>query len=433
MIAHITRREMYDLVWAEPLDTVAGKLGISSWHLKDLCTRHRVPVPAPAYWRDKATGKDPRKTIFASSDDPTVELISLDPNSPTDSVVEQRLERARAAPIALRHVVKPRVANPRTIEWSPVEKPHKVVALTAHSLRRAKPDHDGIVEISGEGLLTLRLGADSIERVIFILDSVVRGLETRGMTCTVAGHSGEIARHRRRYGQAQVEVHRGADKVPFLLTESIKRQKHEPTVAELKAEERYRLARQRNWSLPYERQYPEFDYIPTGELAISVEAYSRDQRRRNWRDNSRATLESRIKDIIEDLDGWVESARVGRLERERSHRVWQRAEENRKRAEERKKRETARDNLVDEIVELGQKAEQLRSWIAWAGDIEDAETRRMLSWARERLSEIERALDPASFGDWLREHKLFPEIDPFASLPEDPDLDTPSSQDSLPA
>jgi hypothetical protein len=84
-----------------------------------------------------------------------------------------------------------------------------------------------------------------------------------------------------------------------------------------------------------------------------------------------------------------------------------------------------RGELLDEIVEMGRKAEQLRTWMAWAADIEDTETLRMLDWAGQRLGELERALDPASFGDWLRERKLFPEIDPFAPLPADPDLETP--------
>lgn len=68
--------------------------------------------------------------------------------------------------------------------------------------------------------------------------------------------------------------------------------------------------------------------------------------------------------------------------------------------------------------------------ISWATDIEDAETPTCLDWSRQRLSELERALDPASFGDWLRERTLLPEIDPFAPLPADPDLETPLPPES---
>lgn len=150
-------------------------------------------------------------------------------------------------------------ANTRTIEWSRVNKPHTAVSLTAHTLRRAKPDHNGIIATSGEGMLSMRLGAGSIERAIFILDSIARGLEAREISCSFAGK--------------HVEVRRGLEKVPFILAETIKRRKHEPTVEELKAEERYRRsARYRDWAFTYERQYPEFDYIPSGELTISIEA-----------------------------------------------------------------------------------------------------------------------------------------------------------------
>ncbi|MCS0495315.1 hypothetical protein NVS89_09410 [Ancylobacter sp. MQZ15Z-1] len=416
MIAHVTRREMYDLVWAEPLEAVAAKLGTSHWRLKDLCVRHRVPLPTTAYWRDKAAGKRPRQTIFASSADSAVELISLDPTSPSDPIVEERLQQARKAATAPRRLLKPREPNTRTIEWSRIDKPHTAVSLTAHTLRRAKPDHDGIIAISGEGLLSMRLGAGSIERAIFILDSIARGLEAREISCTFAGK--------------HVEVRRGVDKVPFILAETIKRQKHEPTVDELKAEERYRRsARYRDWAFTYERQYPEFDYIATGELTISIEAWSTDQRRRNWRDNTRATLEAQLDPIIEELRGWIDYRRDDRLKDERNARLRRRAEENRKRTEARTKREEERDELLDEIVEMGRKAEQLRSWMAWAADIEDTETQRMLDWARRRLGELERALDPASFGDWLRERTLFPEVDPFAPLPADPDQETPPPQD----
>jgi hypothetical protein len=39
----------------------------------------------------------------------------------------------------------------------------------------------------------------------------------------------------------------------------------------------------------------------------------------------------------------------------------------------------------------------------------------------EQLLENRRALDPNSFGKWLREQSLFPEKDPTGPLPDDPD------------
>lgn len=69
--------------------------------------------------------------------------------------------------------------------------------------------------------------------------------------------------------------------------------------------------------------------------------------------------------------------------------------------------------LIAEIVLLQAKARDLSAWIKWAAPIDDPETRRMLDWARRRLASIERAVNPGRFGDWLREKKLFPEVDPM--------------------
>ena len=409
MIAHLTRREMYQLVWADPLEVAASRLGIPHWRLKDLCIQHRVPLPTPGYWREKKAGKTPRQTLFVSAADPSIELIKLDPSGPTDSALEARLEQARQAAAVPRRLRTPREPNPRVIEWTRVNKPHGSLSLTANALRRAK-SKEGIIEIGGESLLSLRLGAGSVERTIYLLDTIARALEPRAITCAFVG--------------TQIRVRRGADSIPIVLAETIKRQKHDPTVDELKAEERYRRGRSRDWATPYERQYPEFDYLPTGELTISVEAWSNDRRRRSWRDNSRATLEAQLGHLVEDIEGWIDYKQDDRLQRERWERLHRRSEDNRRRGEASKKREGERDALLDEIVEMGRKAEQLRSWIAWADNIEDAETQRMLSWARYRLAALEKALDPASFGDWLRQRQLFPETDPFAPLPDDPDIDT---------
>jgi hypothetical protein len=110
----------------------------------------------------------------------------------------------------------------------------------------------------------------------------------------------------------------------------------------------------------------------------------------------------------------VEGTCKKRIEQDRQSRLWQRADENRRLAEARNKRETARDELVTEIVDLGTKAGRLRTWIELAAASGDPDSKRMVDWARQRLTAIERALNPERFGDWLRERKLFTEVDPFS-------------------
>src|SRR3546814_16570117 len=55
------RQALYDLVWAEPLVTLAPKLGITGTALAKICRRHAIPVPGRGHWANlKADKASPR-------------------------------------------------------------------------------------------------------------------------------------------------------------------------------------------------------------------------------------------------------------------------------------------------------------------------------------------------------------------------------------
>ena len=57
MDAEFTRRELYDLVWSQPMRTVAARLGISDVALAKHCKKADIPVPERGYWARKQAGK----------------------------------------------------------------------------------------------------------------------------------------------------------------------------------------------------------------------------------------------------------------------------------------------------------------------------------------------------------------------------------------
>jgi hypothetical protein len=407
MASHLTRQQMYTLVWTSPLSEVASQLGLSEWALKELCDRHRVPIPKPSFWRDKADGKRPKQAIFTTTDDARLELIPLDPTIPIEANV--RIPPPRIPEVPTRESILRMKANAEPGDWTPVERPHPLLAPTARALRNAKPDRDDTVSVGGENIPWMSLGQASVERAIFILDSLLRSLIAQGITCTLS--------------RKEFTAARDQDAVSFKLSEKIAKVQHEPTLSELQAEARRLRNGGSNYDWYWNKAYPEFDFVPTGTLRVSVTSWGGMGLRRNWQDGKRASLDSQITAIATALDDWIAGERQHRLKRERQSRLWRRADENRALAEARKKREGAREALVTEIIDLGTKASHLRTWIEWAALIADPDTKRMLAWARQRLASIERALAPESFGDWLRERNLFPEKDPYAPLPEDPDLE----------
>lgn len=55
----ITRQELYDLAWQEPMLRVAERFGVSSSYLARVFTEMRVPRPGPGYWMRREFGKSP--------------------------------------------------------------------------------------------------------------------------------------------------------------------------------------------------------------------------------------------------------------------------------------------------------------------------------------------------------------------------------------
>jgi hypothetical protein len=57
MAKRLSRKELYELVWSEPLKILAPRFGISDVALKKACGRGEVPTPGLGHWAKKAAGK----------------------------------------------------------------------------------------------------------------------------------------------------------------------------------------------------------------------------------------------------------------------------------------------------------------------------------------------------------------------------------------
>jgi hypothetical protein len=61
MAHRFTRQELYDLVWSEPKQKLAPRLGISDVWLAKACRHADIPVPERGYWAQLHAGKAPAK------------------------------------------------------------------------------------------------------------------------------------------------------------------------------------------------------------------------------------------------------------------------------------------------------------------------------------------------------------------------------------
>jgi hypothetical protein len=57
MAEGLSRKELYDLGWSEPLKPLCSRFGISDVALKKTCARFEIPTPERGYWAKKDAGK----------------------------------------------------------------------------------------------------------------------------------------------------------------------------------------------------------------------------------------------------------------------------------------------------------------------------------------------------------------------------------------
>lgn len=57
----ISRKRLYDLVWAEPMTKVAKGYGVSSNYLARICEQLNIPRPPRGYWAQHKVGKAPKQ------------------------------------------------------------------------------------------------------------------------------------------------------------------------------------------------------------------------------------------------------------------------------------------------------------------------------------------------------------------------------------
>ncbi len=97
MTRRLTRQELYDLVWSEPVHKLAPRLDVSGPGLAKICRRYDIPVPERGYWARLDAGKpvDKRPLPARGLGMSDTVLIGTESDEPTDV----HLARILAEPI----------------------------------------------------------------------------------------------------------------------------------------------------------------------------------------------------------------------------------------------------------------------------------------------------------------------------------------------
>ncbi len=376
----LTREELYNEVWTEPMATLAPKYGLSDVGLAKICRRLQVPVPGRGYWRQKEVGRKVRRT----------NLPKL-PAAATTAMREVQLRKKAlgstnpesAGPVADQQRFEAREEN-RIVVPAILQDPHPLVARSVAALRRGKRDHQGYLEPKTSACLGVRVTLDSVDRAMCIYDALLKALDSRGYTTSMP--QGE--------GPATL-VRIGEEDIGVVIEEKVDRADREASTIS-RSPRRFRYGSEDDWH-------------PTGQLVLRIDHSYLSGIRCSWGDGKKQRVEQCLNAFVVGLVAASESLREQRLRREAWEREWREAEARRAEEVRRREEEAARIRALESALASWQRSCLVREFVAEA----------------HRAVEAAGILQPGSpLDEWLSWARSYADrVDPLLpqpAVPEDP-------------
>ncbi len=363
----LTRQELYDLVWARPMTKVATDLGISDVGLKKVCAKHRIPVPGRGYWAKLEADRPVKQVRLHQVGDPNINRIII--RGAPERRLPLEVQKAKRQAVASEKMAEKKV----TVTGGDATH-HPVAVQTAKMLEKAKMDDQGLCCAHGPKCFPVSVAPVNIPRAIAIIDALANAAEQRGYMIDAEENS--------------VCLRVNGEQIGFSFVEKVERRPHKPTPEEIARREQAQRAR--SWEAHYNlfqlgRQ--QWDYFPTGTLALELDQSYHDGLRRRWSDGKTQRLEDLLNDFFAGVVAYAAAEKVRREERERWKRELEEAERRRVVQEQRRQREASRREFLVKRMGAWEKAERIDRFIQAIqpqrlGNDADIKLQKFFSWGR---------------------------------------------------
>jgi len=180
MVFGITRKDLYEQIWSEPVLQLAKKYGFSDVWLAKICRRYKIPRPPRGHWaRIQAGQKIPRTPLPKGADNPVIRINTRPPGSNQKRIVDHE-------PAFKRYTI-PEIVVPEVLK-----EPHPLVDASFKILESSISDRKGIVIPSVTPCLDIRVSKESVPRSLRIMDALIKALENIGFVVSMLGTSTQV-------------------------------------------------------------------------------------------------------------------------------------------------------------------------------------------------------------------------------------------------
>jgi hypothetical protein len=358
----LTREELYEMVWAQPIVKLAKEFGVSDVAVAKACRRHKIPLPGRGYWRRLEVGHKIARQPLPKLDKPFLNSITF---------------KGGILPSA-KKFAEDSAGSKITVSEEPDEL-HPLARQTLVQLIHESPNDHGL--ISPKETLDVWVSENQLARAIRIMDALIKALET-------LGHKVEVSAYTERNDYRQPSpppVHKTQVNVKgviftFGIEESYKRVPHISS----KSEER-EIARGNKWNVP------EFDFIPTGNMALKIKEPYLYGLRGTWSEGIKYRLEDRLNSFIQGLIIAADAEIERRIEEERKRKQREEEESRRKEEEQRRLREERLTKRLECEIKTWKLAQDARKYVAKLESIgqHDAESEEWIRWIHSYIERVD--------------------------------------------
>ena len=340
----ITREELYEAVWSEPIHQLSKALGISDVGLAKVCKKLNVPVPGRGYWaKNRAT----RKLLRIS-------LPLLEAGQPAEHQITQAHcgEAERWTRETIQRLAGEGISVPTLGENTISPELHPLLAqyrgmleqagLNAGRLRATQP------------CLPINVSPSLLERALKIIQNLISAFEKQGYLVEVlAPDNGQSSYEYRAAKPSRTVVKILGVPVAFELDEDY-RSVHVPIPPP--PSNRRPMAYE-------ETPMPEYRNEGTGQLKLAITEPHARGIRVSWKDGKRLRIEDQLDAFLLSAVALAENAHRDQLEQERLQKKAReaRARAAAKSAEEKKLTQHLFD--LDSRIRDCQQAEQIRTFL----------------------------------------------------------------------
>ena len=324
----LKREELYEQVWTTPVVKLAKIYGLSDVAIGKICKKYFIPKPTLGYWAKVSHGKIVPRPRLPTINDERLSIVQIR---------KRPLRPDRKRPTSRDRPTEASITVPERLTA-----PHVLVSNTLIQLKSNAPDRNGVIRPRAAQCLDVSVGRNNIGRAMRLMDALLKTLEKQGCRTSVAEKD-------RKYLTC---VHIFGQTIEIQIRELLDRREKQFTAAEKKEREKSSWLRDRI----------EYEYFPSGRLALNVLNYLDDGCRRLWSDGKKQRLENCLGSVIDGLivAAEVEKARHLRWEQREKERLER--EQERLKEEERKRKEQEKIARLENLTNSWRKSQNIREF-----------------------------------------------------------------------